>query len=158
MLGAHEAFVDGTAEHRQQGVEVAAGVEDDDGLVIESQLLPGDDFEQLLEGADASGQGNGAVGESCHDLLALVHVRRLDEFRQSLVAPALLDHEAGDDSGHLASRLQGGIGTGGHQPHRAGTVHEPDVPAGEQPAQFGGALGIGGVNLCAGCAVDAYAA
>ena len=53
----------GVAEEGEEaGVEVF-DVEQADGFVVEGELLPGEGFEEFLEGADAAREGDEAIAE-----------------------------------------------------------------------------------------------
>src|SRR5665213_4468641 len=51
-----EALVDDMVEKAQQRRPITLDVDDEDRLVVQSQLLPGDDFEHLLERAEPARQ------------------------------------------------------------------------------------------------------
>jgi len=53
--GVGEAAVDDVVDEAQQLLPVAGDVDDDDRLVVEAELLPGDDLEGLVERAEAAG-------------------------------------------------------------------------------------------------------
>ena len=73
MLIAHEILLHGPLKESQEGVIITVGIKDHDRVGEQAELFPGDDLEQLLEGATTTGQGNNGVGQVSHPLLALVH-------------------------------------------------------------------------------------
>ena len=134
MFGTHETLVDGALQLLQQGVEVAVGVEHDDGFEVNAELLPGNDFEQLFERADAAGQGYAGIAHRGHALLAAAHVGGDAKLRHALVVPVLLDHELRNDAHGAASRSEAGVGAGSHQAGAAGTVDQRVAFGGQQAA------------------------
>lgn len=144
---AHEMFVDSTAEHLEQGVVVAAGVEQDDGMKVEAQLFPRNGFQQFFQRAAAAGQGDDSVGEGEHRTLAFVHVGHDAQFGQAGVLPSPFYHETGYDSGDLASGSQGGIAHGGHEAHAAGAIDHADAAAAQQSAQAARVVRVSEVYL-----------
>ena len=147
MLLPHEVFVHGALQHVEQGGEVSVHVQYDDGVEVESQLFPGDDFQQFLQCAASSRQGDDGIAQAGHLLFAAVHVVHFDQFRQSAVVPALLHHETGNDAGHLTACCQHGVGGGTHQADASCAVYQADMPFGKQGAQLAGGVEIDGVDL-----------
>src|SRR3546814_11453846 len=58
-------------DQAQQRVPVAVEVHQDDRLVVQLELTPGDDLEGLVQGAEAAGQRAEGVGAPGHALLAI---------------------------------------------------------------------------------------
>ena len=73
VFGFDEALCDGVVEELQQVIVEAADVEQADGLRVEFELGPGEDFGELFERAEAAGQGDETVGQVFHECFALVH-------------------------------------------------------------------------------------
>ena len=88
---------------------------------------PAEDLEQLLEGADATGQRDERVGEVGHLRLALVHRVHLDEPRHSQVGDLAREEAAGDDADHLATGSERPLGQQPHQPDLRAAVHDADA-------------------------------
>jgi hypothetical protein len=73
VLGLHEAFGDAALHHLDQRLVIGLHIEQADGLAVEAELGPGEDLEELLEGAQPARQGDETVGQLGHAGLAGVH-------------------------------------------------------------------------------------
>ena len=156
MLLAHEVFLYGPFEHLKQRIKKAVYVQNDNRIQIQSELFPCDDLKQFFQSAASARQGNDAVAQIRHLLLAFVHGSDFDQFRQPSVMPVLFDHEVGDNTCHFTAILQNCVGYGAHQSDASGTVYQTDMLFGKQAAEFFGCFKIYGGYLSAGCAVYAY--
>ena len=88
---------------------------------------------QLLEGADAAGQGDEAVGQLGHQGLARVH-RRDDAHVGDAAVGELPRREAvGDDADDAAADGEHLVGEDAHEADRAAAEHDAD-PARDEPA------------------------
>ena len=137
-------------QHGYQGVIIPLHVEDDNGVEVEPQLFPRDDFQQFFQRAATSWQCHAAVTHLGHSLLATVHVGGLNEARHAGMVPVLLYHETGDDAHGLPAGLHAGICRSLHQSHVSGSVDERDAMGGQFPAQRTGRLEESLVNLGTG--------
>jgi hypothetical protein len=54
-------------------IKITVDIEQPAGLVVKTELPPGDDFNDLLERSEPTGQRNETVGQGCHHRLARVH-------------------------------------------------------------------------------------
>ena len=90
-------------------VVVSVDVQDDDRLVVDPEVFPGDDFEEFLHCAAASGQRDGGIGEFGHLLLAFVHGVHRDALGQAGVTDFAIDQETGDNARHGAAGSQRGV-------------------------------------------------
>ena len=63
MLGAQKAPRDHVIEQVEKRVEKTVDVEYRTGLAVKPELAPGEDLDDLLQGADAAGQGDETVRE-----------------------------------------------------------------------------------------------
>ena len=135
-----------------QGVPVTALVDDHDRLGVQAQCAPGQDLEELLEGADAARQDHEGVGALEHFVLALVH--RLDHhgLGERRMARLATHQEAGDDADRLAARLQRGVGQHAHQADAAPAIDQGYALARQQLAQPRGRVAGGGAGAKAGAA------
>ena len=109
---------------------------------MQAELPPGEELEQLIEGAGATRQRDHPVGQLGHQRLALVH--RLDDVQlgQAGVGDLELDKPCGDDADHRPARPEHAVGERSHQTHARATVDELELALGQQPAQL---LGSGHV-------------
>lgn len=75
-----EALLDGLVDPLDDAVPVAVDVEHADAALVDAELVPGDDLEELLDGAVAAAEGDEAAAGPAvedllgHELLARVHV------------------------------------------------------------------------------------
>jgi hypothetical protein len=122
---------------------------------VESELRPGVDLEQLLEGPDPAGQRDEGLRQLRHQRLALVH--RADHAHVGHVAMGDLPvHErAGDHADDLAALGDHGISERAHQAHAAASVDDPDPVGHEQAGEFHGRLGVLRTRAGAGSAENA---
>src|ERR1700756_755801 len=87
--GAGEAAVADIADELEQLVPIAADIDDEDRLVVQAELLPGDHLEGLVERAEPARQNREGVRHLEHAALALVH-RADDEKLANAAMPDLL--------------------------------------------------------------------
>ena len=136
MLGAQEALGHRVVEERREAVVEAAHVQQPAGLAVHPELRPGDDLEELLEGAQPAGQREEAVGQVGHQRLALVH--RVDgaQVGQAEVGDLALEQRLRDDAGDLAAGLEHRVGQRAHQPDARAAVDQADAAPGQQLAEL----------------------
>src|SRR6266571_4248634 len=73
MTRRHELLARGMIEHRQQMIVVAVDIENATRLAVQAELRPGQRLAELLEGTEAAGHSDEAIGQIRHHLLALMH-------------------------------------------------------------------------------------
>ena len=152
-----EALVDRVRHEAQQVVVVAVDVEQADRLVVVAELAPGPDLVQLLQRADAAGQGDEGVGALGHHLLAHVHGRHHVQFVQAGVADLALHQAFGDDADHAAAGGQRGVGHLAHQADLAAAVDQLPAARADGLAERARRRGVGRPRAVARAAVDADA-
>ena len=150
-----ESLIGGVAEEGEQRVVKAVHVEEGAGFGMQAELGPGEDFEDFLEGADATGQGGEAIGQFGHAMFAIVHGGDGFQPGERRVADFLSGELFGDHADHLTADPQGGVGERAHQADVAAAVDQGDVCGGEEPAEFPRGVEVGGGNAGAGPAIDA---
>ena len=94
---------------------------------MEAELRPGPHLEDLLEGADAAGQGNKAVSEFGHQRLARVHRGCDVQFGQPLMREFLLHQRLRDDTYRLATQAQHFVGDCAHDADVRAAIDQPDA-------------------------------
>ena len=97
-----EIAVDGAPDKILKDRPVAAGIQQNDRLGMEPELLPGDDLQRLVERPQPAGQDHETVGQLEHAVLALVHGGGNDLFCHFVVADLQVLEEFGDDADGLA--------------------------------------------------------
>ena len=110
-------------------------IEEGHRLVVKAELGPGEDFKELLEGAEPARQRDEAVGQLGHARLPGVH--RINDFEagEAFVADFPFKKRARDHPHRLAAGSQAGIGDDAHQAHVAATVNQLDAPLGKHLAE-----------------------
>src|SRR5437660_409086 len=68
-----EMMLDAVVDHRQQRIEIPRDVKNYDRLVMIAKLPADDDLEDLLERAEAAGEGDERIGPRFQQRLALAH-------------------------------------------------------------------------------------
>ncbi len=141
-------------EEGGQGLPVAALVDDHDRLAVEAQGPPGEDLEELLQGADAAGQDHEGVGTLEHLQFALVHGlddHGLGELRMARFA---LQKEIRDDPDRPAPTVEDGIGDQPHQADAPSAIDQRYILGDQQPAEADGGVAGGRIDPEAGAAED----
>ena len=59
----HKTFADGVVDKLEQGREIAVQIEQAARFLMVAELCPGEDFEELFQGAAAAGQGDKSIGQ-----------------------------------------------------------------------------------------------
>lgn len=115
-VNSEEAGVAGVAKKREEVVEVAAHVEEADGVGVNPKLSPGEYLEEFIERSDAAGQSDEPSGDVGHEFFSLVH--GVDDFEpvDAVVTDLLVEELLGDDAGDSATALEGGVCDGAHEP------------------------------------------
>ena len=122
-------------DERSKRRPVARDIDDEDRLVVEPELLPGDDLEGLVERAEAAGQHGEGVGQLEHPAFALVHAVDDDELADAGMADLAIVQVVGNDAGDAAAAGERRIGHEPHQPDPAAAIDEFDAGFGEERAE-----------------------
>jgi aryl-alcohol dehydrogenase-like predicted oxidoreductase len=157
VLRAQEPLAHRVVEEAGERVVVAADVEQPARLVVDAELAPRVDLDQLLERADAARQRHERVRQLRHLGLALVHRADDLELGQVGMADLAVDQRLRHDADRLAARGQHGVGDHAHQADLAAAVDEPDAARGELGGEGAGAVGVGGIGARIRTGVDADA-
>ena len=148
------AFGDAVVEEGEELVVEAVDVEQDDGLLVKLEGLPGEDFEHLFEGAEATGEDEEGVGLLTHECLASVHGVGDVELGDAVVGDFEIDEDLGDDAYDAASVGETGFGDGAHEADGGSAVDKADVLLREGAAEVLGGSGVDGVGSVGGGAED----
>ena len=151
-LGVGETGGDYIIDQGKEALPITADIENDDGLGMLAQLLPGDDLQALVEGAEAAGQNDEGIGQAEHGIFAGVHGADFEQFRDAVVADLELVEKFGDDAGHSAAAGQHRVGDDAHQSDAAAAEDQPDAARRHGRAQLPRRQRIGGIGPLAGAA------
>ena len=103
VLPLEQAFVDAVVEEAEELVVEAVDVEQEDGLLVEIEGVPGEDFEEFFEGAEASGERNEGIGALTHESFAGVHGVGDVQLGDALVSDFQIDQNFGNDADDFAT-------------------------------------------------------
>ena len=156
MFSTEESLLHGMVQECNQRIEIATDVENAARFVLDSQLGPGRCLEELLEGAEPSGEHDEAIRRFRHGCLALMH--RLGDVQptQVLMGDLLLLECPSDHTVRSATRCHRGVCHDPHQANVTAPVDEGDLPFGEQPPQCRGSLSKTRITSRTRSAIDAY--
>ncbi len=152
-VGEHALF-DAVVEEGEQGVVEAVGVEQKDGLGVEFEGVPGEDFEEFFERAEAAGEGDEGAGALADEGLAGVHGVGDVEFSEGGVGDFKVDQDRRDDADDAAAGVERGFGDGLHEADVGAAVHHADVAGRKGLAEFDGGGAVGRVGAVGGGAED----
>src|SRR5229473_709241 len=142
-------------DERLELLPIAGNVDDDDRLVMQQELLPGDDFKRFLDRADPAGEDGEGVGPLEHELLALMHAADDDQLVDAVVADFTVIEMRGNDAGDPATGLQYGVGEPPHETDPAAAIDELDARAGEPRPELDSRLAIDRIDPVGCAAIDA---
>ena len=154
VLAAEEAAGDHGIETGEDAVEEAVDVEDPDGVLVDGELAPCEDLEELVEGSEAAGEGDEAVGEVDHELFAFVHGADDAHVGDPVVFEFAGVEEVGDDAGDGAVGGERAVCGGTHHADTAAAVDHADAAGGEERAGFEGEASVAEVISWAGATID----
>jgi len=146
ILLLEDALGDAMIEEGKHGVIKARGVEQEDGLGVDLEGLPGQYLEEFFKGAEAAGQDDEGVGALSHERLARVHGVGDVELGETVVGDLEIDEDLGDDTDDVTTAGDGGFGYGLHEADLGAAVDEADLMYGESTAQGFGLFTIDGAR------------
>src|SRR5260221_5000294 len=152
-----ETAVDDMIDQGPEFSPIAGDVDQDDRLVVQPKLLPGDDLEGLLDRADSAGQYGEGVGALEHQVLALVHAADDDQLADAVMADLAVVKMRRDDPGDAAAAEPGSVGEAAHEADPAATIDELDAGFGKPGAEIAGGLAICRIDPVGCTAIDAQA-
>ena len=92
-----------------------------------AKLLPGQLLHQFLQRPNPAGQRNERVGTLEHQPLALMHVRRDDQFLNARQRVLARSEKIRNNAGDGAAVIEYRSGERAHQPDRAAAIDEADT-------------------------------
>jgi hypothetical protein len=113
-------------ERRQRRVE-RTDVQQAARLAVQSELGPGDHFEEFLEGAHAAGHRDESVRKLRHHRLARVHGINDMQFGNAGVGDLTFGKRPWNHANYLAAVSHHRIGYDAHQADVAAAVHQADA-------------------------------
>ena len=138
----HEAGIDDVLDLVKQMLPIAVQIEDNDWLLMQTELSPGGNLHGFIECAKAARQNNEGVAFGIHHFLALVHCVHDMQLGDASVADFNTVQEPWDDPGNMAARLDHTIGDSAHQAHFATTIDKTKLPRCNHLAQLIRTLGV----------------
>ena len=115
-------------EEREQRRPISGDVDDDERLVVQAELPPGDHLDGLVERAEAARQHGEGVGDLEHALLALMHAADDDHVSDTGMRHFAVVEMTRDDAGDAPAGGKRGIGKRAHEADAAAAIDELDMP------------------------------
>lgn len=140
------AFGDAVVEEVEQLVIEAIDVEEKGWLLVQVQVLPGENLEHLLERAEAARKDEEGIGQLGHLGFARVHGGGDVQLGEAAVCDLELDEAFGDDSNDAAAAGKTGFGDGSHQTDVGSAVDDTDALFGESATEGDGSFKIEGIG------------
>jgi hypothetical protein len=138
-VGRHdESGLDRIVEESEEQVEVAADVEERDGLGDRAELVPCQDLEHFVERAVATRHGDEAVGPIAHPRLARVHGVGDDQLGEAEVGNLPVDQRLRYEARDPPARGERGVGQGAHQSYATATEDEIVATSGDRHTEVDG--------------------
>src|SRR5581483_7949742 len=150
------AMLDDPVDQSQQRSPIAVDADDQDRLVVELQLAPGDDLEELVQRTGPAGQDDERIGPAEHRRLARMHALGDDQPADAAMADLGAQEMVGDDAGHLAAGAQRRIGHDAHEADPPAAEHDLDAGPGQAPAQLARRIAVALGAAAGGAAIDAH--
>jgi len=94
---------------------------------VDLQLIPGEHFEELVQGAETSREMMAASQRSYIIFFSGVHIGDNDQLGQSAMMPFPLLQSFGNDAYDLTSFCQGCVGYDAHEACVAAAIDQPDL-------------------------------
>jgi hypothetical protein len=120
---------------------IAGDVDDENGLLMQPELPPRQDFDRFVECADTAWQHRKRIGSLGHDAFALMHVGDDDKVAQTAMGGLAMLQMHRDDPGDPATAGEHGVGKAAHQPVAAAAVDQLD-PTRREPGPKLGRRGL----------------
>lgn len=135
-LRLEHAFANTVIQKDEELVVEAINVEQQDRFPVDIERVPGENFEELLEGTEAAGQRNESVRFFSDERLASMHGAGDVEFGKAVMRNLEINEDLGDDTDNSAVGGQSGFGNCFHEADVRSAVNETDIASGEGPAQL----------------------
>lgn len=156
VLRLEHAFGDAVIEEVEQAVVEAVGVEEKDGFLMQAERVPGEDLEELLEGAEASGKRDEGVSVLADEGLAGVHGVGDVQLGDAAVGDFEIDEHLWNNADDFTASGKRGFCDGAHEADLRASVDDADVSFGERAAKSFGSHAVDGVGTVSGSAEDGY--
>lgn len=143
-------------EKAEEPVVEATGIEQQDGLLVKPEGVPGEDFEKFLEGAEASGERDEGIGSLTDKSLARVHGVGDVKLGDAVVGHFEINQHLGDDADDFTAGGKGCFSGGAHEADFGSAVDEANVVFSQGTAKVFGCFAIDGVGSVGGGAEDGY--
>ena len=137
-----------------QAVKKGPDVEQTHGFVVKGELQPGEGFEQFIQRAEASWEGDEAVAEVDHHLLSLVHAADDVQFGDAAITQFFFHERLRDDADDLPLLRQRAVSNRAHQADVSAAIDEADAALGQKGAEIMRSGTVAGVVAKGGTTID----
>ena len=153
VAGSDETSFGKYVEKTQKRVPEAVDVEEENGLVMVSEMPPSDNFHELVKRAEAAWQHNKGVCPFGKLHFSLMHGFDDVQFGDTIMCDLLFFKKARDDPPDGSAVLHDGICYAAHQPDIAAPEYQCDAAFRQPFAKFFGSIGIyfWGFAACGTC-------
>ncbi len=138
--------LDNVIHQIEQRLPESANVDDDDWLVVHSQLTPGNDFKGLVQSAESARQHGDRVGVPEHHLFPNVHVFDDVKLRDTVVPNLSLFQVLRNDSDYFAAGFERRVCKQTHQSDPAAAKNKPNPALSENAAEVNCSVLVGVID------------
>jgi hypothetical protein len=124
-------FDDAVVKKSEKLIVESVDIEKKNGLRVELESVPGEDLEELFEGAKAARKRDESIGLFSDESLAGMHGFCNVQFGEAMVSHFEIDQNLRDDTDHFAVCGEGSLGDGLHEPYFGSAIDEADAVSGE---------------------------
>src|SRR3989304_6931937 len=110
----------------QEQVKIPSHIEQANRFCMQSQLRPGNNLKELIEGAETAGHCDKGARKFRHHSLSLVHARYEVEFRQTIMGKLFGREGVRDHTDDFSLFFQNSVRNDRHQTNAASAVDEPN--------------------------------
>ena len=150
-----ESIRNGAIQPGQERIEEASGVDQADRFLVNAELGPGEDFEELVGGTETARQGDKRIGKIGHAGFAFVHGIDDVKLRKAGMGQLSVHHGPRNDADGVPARSDDGVGQHAHEADVAAPENELQTALGQKPAELLSGFAVGRITASTGAAKDA---